>query len=425
MIVRSDGTVTYVGKDIAYQLWKFGLLGLDFKYRRWGEAGLWETTSTDDGTQPPAFGGASKVINVIDARQSYLQRIVRAGLEALGHSREAEQSVHFAYEMVSLVACRRRATRLPDRRYATRRHRSRCRGAKASASKPTIFWTRSKPRHATRSRSAIPSSSRRLCASSDTWSATAALRFFMVKATTTRVIAFDFQEAVSFEGETGPYLQYSAVRERKIRRKLEAAGMPTEVDAGTVRGLDAELWTDDLWDLVLTAAQTPEAVEKGASTLELSLIARQALDLAGKFHGVYNRHRILDEADQDVPPGANGGVPGVPQEFAWRCLICSGFQSRRRCRSAYPTASIRVTTSWRNERGTPIWVTIGCGCGLLVMLVIGAIVAAGFFGFSAVKGYVEDMKDPSARGAKAAKILGSRAASRGLYGASFSCIYPG
>ena len=130
--------------------------------------------------------------------------------------------------------------------------------------------------------------------------ATAALRFFMVKATTTRVIAFDFAEAVSFEGETGPYLQYSMVRERNIRRKLEAAGMPTEVSADEVRGLDEELWADELWDLVLTAAQTAEVVEKAAGSLELSLIARQALDLAGKFHGVYHHHPILHEPDADL-----------------------------------------------------------------------------------------------------------------------------
>ena len=107
VIVRSSGTVTYVGKDIAYQLWKFGLLGRDFHYRFWQEEGVWETSSeeTPAGEAPgeaPSFGAAGRVVNVIDARQSYLQRVVRAGLEALGHRSEAERSIHFAYEMVSL-----------------------------------------------------------------------------------------------------------------------------------------------------------------------------------------------------------------------------------------------------------------------------------------------------------------------------------
>src|SRR5262249_7288256 len=103
VIVRSDGTVTYVGKDIAYQVWKFGLLGQDFGYRFWREEGVWETCP-DGEADHPAFGGAHRVSNVIDARQSYLQKIVRAGIQALGYGAEAERSVHFAYEMVALSA---------------------------------------------------------------------------------------------------------------------------------------------------------------------------------------------------------------------------------------------------------------------------------------------------------------------------------
>ena len=115
------------------------------------------------------------------------------------------------------------------------------------------------------------------------------------------MIAFDFAEALAFEGETGPYLQYSMVRERKIRRKLEAAGMPTEVDADAgARPLSRACGPTISGDLVLTAAQSVEAVEKAAESLELSLIARKALDLAGAFHGVYHRHRILDEADDQL-----------------------------------------------------------------------------------------------------------------------------
>jgi arginyl-tRNA synthetase len=127
--------------------------------------------------------------------------------------------------------------------------------------------------------------------------ATAALRFLMVKATTTRVIAFDFDEALNFEGETGPYLQYSLVREANIRRKLEAAGLATAVAAAEVEALPVELWSDDLWDLVLSVAQIEETVRRAAETLELSLLARHAIDLARKFHAIYHRHPILHEDD--------------------------------------------------------------------------------------------------------------------------------
>ncbi|NJL26502.1 MAG: arginine--tRNA ligase [Thermoanaerobaculia bacterium] len=155
VIVRSDGTVTYVGKDIAYQLWKFGLLGRDFGYRFWSEEGLWETTSDGDAEEHPPFGGGSKVINVIDARQSYLQKIVRAGLEALGHRDEAERSVHFAYEMVSLRK-RRRASWVFSTTRPGPGNRSRCRVARESGSRPTTCSTSSKPSAGKGSANATP-----------------------------------------------------------------------------------------------------------------------------------------------------------------------------------------------------------------------------------------------------------------------------
>ncbi len=298
VIVRSDGTVTYVGKDIAYQLWKFGLLGRDFDYVRWEEEGLWETASTGGIPSHPEFGQGKKVINVIDARQSYLQKIVRVGLESLGHADEAERSVHFAYEMVSLS--RAAAEHLgylsgEDENKSLEMSGRKGIGVKAD---DLLDQVEAKLREMVVERypeldaESLDDLARQL--------AIGALRFFMVKATTTRVIAFDFQEALNFKGETGPYLQYSMVRERKIRRKLEDAGMATEVDAATVAGLDAELWSDDLWDLVLAAAQTPAVVASASKSLELSLIARQALDLAGKFHSVYQRHRILDETNESL-----------------------------------------------------------------------------------------------------------------------------
>jgi arginyl-tRNA synthetase len=107
VIVRSDGTVTYVGKDMAYQLWKFGLLGKDFHYRIFEKDGahpLWSTTSDSQASdqRAPEFGKASWVCNVIDTRQSYLQKLVKQALAALGYEAQAEHSVHYAYEMVAL-----------------------------------------------------------------------------------------------------------------------------------------------------------------------------------------------------------------------------------------------------------------------------------------------------------------------------------
>ncbi len=301
VIVRSDDTVTYVGKDIAYQMWKFGLLGLDFHYRYWTDEELWQTTSeANPEAEPPSFGGGSKVINVIDARQSYLQRIVRAGLESLGHNQEAERSVHFAYEMVSLSKSTARLLGYLDDTEEDSKTSLEMSGRKGIGVKADdlLDQLEAKARAAVAERYADLDAAELDLLGQQI--ATAALRFFMAKATTTRVIAFDLDQALAFEGETGPYLQYSLVRERNIRRKVTAAGLPTEVESDQVAALRAELWSDDLWDLVLSATQVPEVVERATDSLELSLIARHALDLASKFHGNYNRHPILKAEDAEL-----------------------------------------------------------------------------------------------------------------------------
>lgn len=298
VIIRSDGTVTYVGKDIAYQLWKFGLLGRDFGYRFWHEEGVWETTRSGVEVHP-RFGGARRVFNVIDVRQSYLQKIVRAGLQALGHTAEAERSVHFAYEMVALSpATARRLGFLEaadeDDRVLEMSGRKGI-GVKADDLMDQLI-VRAREEVLQRNRdlgeAELEVLSRQI--------ATAALRFFMAKATNNRVIAFDFDEAVSFEGETGPYLQYSLVRAKNIRRRLQQEGLAADLTAEETSALPEELWSEDLWDLILTVAQVGETVEKAAETLELSLIARQALDIAQRFNTLYHRHPILQEKDPQV-----------------------------------------------------------------------------------------------------------------------------
>jgi arginyl-tRNA synthetase len=130
--------------------------------------------------------------------------------------------------------------------------------------------------------------------------ATAALRFFMVKATNNRVIAFDFDEALSFEGESGPYLQYSLVRAKNIRRRLQQEGIAADITAEETAAVPEELWSEDLWDLILEVAQTGETVEKATENLELSLIARHALEIAQRFNTLYHRNPILQEKDPQV-----------------------------------------------------------------------------------------------------------------------------
>jgi len=304
VIVRSDGTVTYVGKDIAYQLWKFGLLGRDFGYRFWQQEGVWETTR--DGVEGhPLFGGAWRVFNVIDVRQSYLQKIVRAGLQALGHTAEADRSVHFAYEMVALSPATARQLGFlgsadgggagdGEDKFLEMSGRKGI-GVKADDLMDQLI---------VKAREEIGKRNRDLAdAELDGLArqiAVAALRFFMVKATNNRVIAFDFDEALSFEGESGPYLQYSLVRAKNIRRRLQQEGIAADVFAEDALAVPHELWSEDLWDLILEVAQTGETVEKATENLELSLVARHALEVAQRFNALYHRHPILQEKDEQV-----------------------------------------------------------------------------------------------------------------------------
>lgn len=299
VIVRSDGTVTYVGKDIAYQLWKFGLLGRDFAYRYWMEGRVWETALEGAENHPP-FGGGHTVINVIDTRQSYLQKIVRAGLESLGYADEARRSIHFAYEMVALSPATARLLGFLDGEAEEGARVLEMSGRKGIGVKADDLLdqlvAKSREEIAKRNRELGNDDLDRLA----TQIASAALRFFMTKASTTRLIAFDLDEALNFEGDSGPYLQYSLVRAKNIQRRLAEEGLPRAATSGEVAALAEELWADDLWDLVLGVAQIPQVVEKAALSLELSLIARHALDLAQKFHAVYHRHPILQEPDPSL-----------------------------------------------------------------------------------------------------------------------------
>jgi arginyl-tRNA synthetase len=298
VIIRSDGTVTYVGKDIAYQLWKFGLLGRDFEYRRFeGWPQLWETAADggDGAGEHPPFGRGSLVVNVIDARQSYLQKIVRAGLEALGHEEEAARSVHFAYEMVSLSPQTARALGYLGEGADDQRLEMSGRKGIGVKADDLLDQLEAKSREeiSQRNRDLDGAELDRLARQI----ATAALRYFMVRATTTRVIAFDLEEALSFEGDSGPYLQYSLVRAKNILRRLDESGLASAPDPDVLRAADAGHWSEDLWDLAFTGAQVEQVVTKAVDTLELSLIARCAVDLAQKFHAVYHKHPILQEED--------------------------------------------------------------------------------------------------------------------------------
>ena len=303
VIVRSNGTVTYVGKDIAYQLWKFGLLGRDFFYRplEGGPDGrlLW-ITSSEPGHQAPSFGGARRVYNVIDARQAYLQRVVQAGLCALGYQAEADQSVHFSYEMVALSPRCCADLGIPLSEEDRQRPYVEVSGRKGLGVKADDLINALINKALEEVRSRHPEASAATQSSIASTIAVAALRYFLLKYTRTSVIAFDFQEALSFEGETGPYAQYAAVRARNILRKLEERGEKLPDFSVLDREAFArQLGNQDFWELLVGASQADRVIEKALEAGEPAHVARYAFQLAQSFNNFYHRYHILREEDAE------------------------------------------------------------------------------------------------------------------------------
>jgi arginyl-tRNA synthetase len=297
VIVRSNGTVTYVGKDIAYHLWKFGRLGKDFGYRKFyrypNGHDVWISAESGE-KDHPQFGGVHAIYNVIDSRQNDPQNNVIEAIRGLGYAEQAENFHHFSYEMVALTP--RCAADLgydvaeedKKRAYIEVSGRKGF-GVKADDLIDALIAAAQKEvdvRHPE-----MPGAERSEIA---TQIAIGALRYFMLKFTKGTVIAFDFKEALSFEGETGPYAQYAIVRASNIFRK---AGLNAEeILTGDIdlRFLNE----DELWELWLRAGQLSHLVQQCVATTEPAYAAKYAFQLAQQFNNFYHKHHILTEADE-------------------------------------------------------------------------------------------------------------------------------
>ncbi len=296
VIVRSNGTVTYVGKDIAYHLWKFGLLGKDFGYRRFYQYPdghqVWISAESSD-PDAPRFGGVHAIYNVIDSRQSDPQNNVIEALRGLGYVQQADDYHHFSYEMVALTP--RCALDLVYQVSEDDQKRSYIEvsgrkgfGVKADDLLDTLISAAQKEvdtRHAE-----MEVAERRGIA---TQIAIGALRYFMLKFTKNSVMAFDFKEALSFEGETGPYAQYAIVRASNIFRKASLTA-----DEILASSIDLQFLNDDeIWELWLTAGQLTHIVKQCIGTTEPAYTAKYAFQLAQQFNNFYHKHHILTETD--------------------------------------------------------------------------------------------------------------------------------
>ena len=304
VIVRSNGTVTYVGKDIAYHLWKFGLLGKDFGYKpffTYPDHECW--ISAVHGDEPhPHFGGAQAIYNVIDARQSDPQANVIQALRGMGHTDAADHYTHFSYEMVALTP--RCAVELGydvsaedlARPYIEVSGRKGF-GVKADDLIDKLIAATRAEVDARQTGGADAEPERQHIAEQI---AIGALRYFMLKFTRNSVIAFDFKDALSFEGETGPYIQYAVVRARNIFRKAGVSPEAVLAEFGELGQigdyLEGEAATD-IWSLWLRAGRRTLVLEQCIATSEPAYLAKHAFQLAQEFNNFYHKHHILTEEE--------------------------------------------------------------------------------------------------------------------------------
>jgi arginyl-tRNA synthetase len=303
VIVRSNGTVTYVGKDIAYQMWKLGLLDRRFGYRpfhRYPDGQIvWSTTGGSDEGAPP-FGAGDRVYNVIDVRQSYLQEVVQRGVALLASEEARERSHHFSYEMVALTprTCRELGFEVSPE--DEKRPYLEVSGRKGLGVKADDLLDQLE----TKAKAEVDARNPELDEGARVETARAiargALRYFMIKYTKNKVIAFDFDEALSFEGDSGPYLQYAAVRAAKLLSKLgEARGavsLPRDL-GDRFASLDEEE-AEQLWSIVFGATELGEIAAAVVRTEEPAHLARFAREQAQRFNAFYHRYRILQEPDE-------------------------------------------------------------------------------------------------------------------------------
>ena len=322
VIVRSNGVVTYVGKDIAYQFWKLGLLGKDFQYRVFENrppGPLWATCTSGGQSGHPLFGGAAYVYNVIDVRQSYLQKLLKQALIAVGHPEGAERSHHFSYEMVALshATARELGYAPPADPEDAKRPFVEVSGRKGLGVKADDLLdtlVKSAGREVGTRNPELEEQERDRIAR---MIGIAAVRYFMIKFSRGKVIAFDLEEALSFEGESGPYIQYAVVRANKIfqnlqdRDSIDETSVVTalcETPADELDGANGH----ELWSLVLEASRLDEVVEQVIRTLEFSVLGKYAFSLAQSFSAFYNlpqsRSSVLNETNKSAKLWRAAGV---------------------------------------------------------------------------------------------------------------------
>jgi len=274
VLVRSNGILTYTAKDIAYHLWKFGILPNDFVYQQWSE-GLWSTASSGS---EKAIGRADCVINVIDHRQEYPQAMVKLALSVLGYEEQASQLRHVSYGVVSLS---------PDTAEGLGIDVSDGKAAYAMSGRQGIGIKVADL--LTRMEGVIDAKRSREAGISSKAIAAAAIRYYLLKYQLQTEVVFDLQQATEVTGNSGVYLLYAYTRANSI---LEKAAVQPELQA-LARKLDPTLLAEQENQLLRQIAYWPETLEAAVEQLAPSLICHYAFELASLFNHFYSACPVL------------------------------------------------------------------------------------------------------------------------------------
>lgn len=286
VLLRSNGTATYIAKDIPYAAWKIGLVEDPFKYRVLTRepdgTPLWATTTDEGADTHPAFAEADLAITVIDRRQSRLQRIISHALGQLGGQEYRDRYRHLGYALVNLSAKTAEKIGIESQQ----------KGQVKMSGRLGIYVNADDVLDAVYQR-ALEETQRRNPSADKAWLdhvaeklTVAAIRFELLKQDLEKEITFDLDESLRLEGETGPYLQYSYARACRI---LDKAGATPSITRQGARLLSSR----NEAALLKHISRFDMAVEESARTLSPKAIARYACTLCTLFNIFYESSPVI------------------------------------------------------------------------------------------------------------------------------------
>jgi arginyl-tRNA synthetase len=290
VLIRSDGTLTYIAKDIPYAAWKIGLVEDPFQYdifiKQPNGKDLWSTVSGRGKDEHPAFGNSDIAITVIDVRQSRLQKIISYVLSLLGEKME-KKYLHLGYEVVSLSkkTADELGIMIKEKEFV---HMSGRKGIYINAD-DVLDALHKKAYEETKKRN--PNEREEWLHDIADKIAISALRFDLIKQDLDKMIVFDLSESLNLEGETGPYVQYAHARASSI---IQKAGVRPTITLDSACSLDDPIELE----LIKMISKFDLYVEDAVKNLSPKIIARYAYQLATDFNVFYEKKPVLQEKDE-------------------------------------------------------------------------------------------------------------------------------